>query len=76
MTHQQFADAVGVSRGAVQQWVDAYHSRKFSILPGDSLKCRFEESVTYDASGNELARTLAVIEVLEIISPPVQQKLI
>lgn len=59
-----------------QQWVDAYHSRKFSILPGDSLKCRFEESVTYDASGNELARTLAVIEVLEIISPPVQQKLI
>lgn len=59
-----------------QQWVDAYHARKIVILPGDSLKCRFEESVTYDASGNELARTLAVIEVMEIISPPVQQQLI
>lgn len=61
-----------------QGWIDAYHARSISILPGDSIKCRFEESVTYDACGNELARTLAVVEVLEVISPPaqVQQQLI
>lgn len=59
-----------------QQWVEAYHARKFSILPGDSLKCHYEESVTYDASGNELERTLAVVEVLEVISPPVQHTLL
>lgn len=59
-----------------QRWLDEYHARHHSLLPGDSLKCRFEETVIYDASGNELSRTLAVIEVLEIITPPVQQKLI
>jgi len=53
-----------------QGWLDSYHARSISILPGDSIKCRFEESVTYDACGNELARTLAVVEVLEVISPP------
>lgn len=59
-----------------QAWLDAYHARAFSLLPGDSLKCQYEESVTYDASGNELERRLAVIQVLEVISPPQQSKLI
>jgi len=59
-----------------QRWLDAYHARAHSILPGDSLKCRFEESVTYDAAGNELERKLAIVEVLEVITPPVQQFLI
>ncbi|HJV75379.1 MAG TPA: hypothetical protein VJ654_14225 [Noviherbaspirillum sp.] len=59
-----------------QTWLDAYHAREYSILPGDSLKCRYEETVTYDASGNELERRLAIIEVIEVISPPVQRNLI
>lgn len=59
-----------------QRWIDDYHARKHNILPGDSLKCRFEESVTYDAVGNELDRKLSVVEVLEVITPPVQQPLI
>lgn len=59
-----------------QGWLDAYHARQHSILPGDSLKCQFEESVTYDASGNELDRKLSIIEVIEVIRPPVQQSLI
>jgi hypothetical protein len=58
------------------KWIEAYHARQFSILPGDSLKCQFEESVTYDAAGNELERALSVIEVLEVISPPVQHNLL
>jgi len=59
-----------------QRWLDAYHAREFSILPGDSLKCAFEETVTYDSSGNEIDRSLAIVEVKEIISPPVQRPLI
>lgn len=59
-----------------QGWVDAYHARQHSLLPGDSLQCRFEETVVYDASGNELERKLSIVEVLRVISPPVQQKLI
>lgn len=59
-----------------QGWLDAYHARQHSILPGDSLKCQFEESVTYDATGNELDRKLSIVEVLEVITPPVQQRLL
>ena len=59
-----------------QRWIDDYHARKHNILPGDSLKCRFEESVTYDAVGDELDRKLSVVEVLEVITPPAQQPLI
>jgi hypothetical protein len=59
-----------------RSWLDAYHSRQHSILPGDSLKCQFEESVTYDALGNELDRRLSIIEVMEVITPPVQRPLI
>lgn len=58
-----------------QGWVDAYHRREYSIQPGDSLKCRFEEQITYDVNGNEIERKLSIIEVLDVISPPVQSKL-
>lgn len=57
-----------------QNWLDAYHRREHVILPGDSLKCRFEERVTYDALGNELDRHLGIVEVLEVISPPPQHQ--
>lgn len=53
-----------------QSWVNDYHARKFSILPGDSLKCNFEESVSYDEAGTELSRSLAIVEVLDVVSPP------
>ena len=59
-----------------QRWLDDYHARLHSILPGDSLKCRFEEAVVYDASGNEIDRKLSIIEVIEVIKPPVQQNLL
>lgn len=59
-----------------QSWLDAYHARQHSILPGDSLKCQFEESVTYDELGNEMERKLAIIEVLAVITPPLQRPLI
>lgn len=58
-----------------QNWLDAYHRREHSVLPGDSLKCKFEERIGYDAMGDEVGRTLAVIEVLAVISPPVQTPL-
>lgn len=59
-----------------QRWLDAYQLREFSLLPGDSLKCVFEETVSYDGEGNEVERHLAIIEVLDVISPPVQRNLI
>ncbi len=59
-----------------QTWLDQYHARQHHILPGDSLKCRYEETVVYDAQGNELERSVAIVEVLEVIKPPVQQPLI
>ena len=59
-----------------QGWIDAYHRREHVLLPGDSLKCRFEERVIYDGLGNEMERKLAIVEVLDIITPPVQHPLI
>lgn len=59
-----------------QGWLDAYHRREHTIQPGDSMKCSFEEHVSYDATGNELDRKLSIIEVLAVISPPVQNPLI
>jgi hypothetical protein len=58
-----------------KSWVEAYHARLVLVHPGDSLKCSFEEVVTYDAAGNEIERKLFVIEVLAVVSPPVQTKL-
>lgn len=55
-----------------QSWLDAYHRREHIVMPGDSLKCAFEERIGYDTLGNEVSRTLSVIEVLAVISPPVQ----
>lgn len=51
-------------------WLEAYHRREYAIQPGDSLKCKYEEIVKYDAVGNELERRLAIVEVLEVITPP------
>lgn len=59
-----------------QSWLDAYQHRLLTVLPGDSLECRFEESITYDSNHNELDRRLSIIEVIRVISPPVQQPLI
>jgi hypothetical protein len=59
-----------------QAWLDAYHRREHVILPGDSLKCRFEERIVYDSLGNEIERRLSIVEVLAVISPPVQDPLL
>jgi hypothetical protein len=59
-----------------KSWLDRYHAREFTILPGDSLKCVFEETITYDSLGNEIDRQLSIIEVQDIISPPTQRGLL
>ena len=59
-----------------KSWLDSYQSRAASILPGDSLECVFEETITYDDRQNEIDRRLAIIEVLSVISPPQQGLLI
>lgn len=58
-----------------KKWLDDYHARAFTILPGDSLDCSFEESIGYDAQRNEVDRKLTVIEVHGVVSPPVQARL-
>jgi hypothetical protein len=82
-------DMLGTSQWTVQRnnrsvkveilhrgWIDAYHRRERVILPGDSLKCKYEERVVYDQNGTELERKLSIIEVLDIITPPTQCALI
>ena len=59
-----------------QTWLSDYHARSFTILPGDSLDCSFEESIDYDAQRNEVDRKISIIEVHEVVSPPEQQRLI
>lgn len=44
-------------------WLDAYHRREIELLPGDAIDCDYEETIDYDAYGNELARHLSVIQV-------------
>lgn len=56
-------------------WLDAFHARKFNILPGDSLDCSYEETVGYDSAQNEVERKLSVIEVHGVIQPPTQRSL-
>lgn len=58
-----------------QGWLEAYHRREHAVLPGDSLKCHFEERIQYDAAGNEIERKLFIVEVLAVITPPVQSAL-
>ncbi|MEW5885549.1 MAG: hypothetical protein AB1735_02450 [Pseudomonadota bacterium] len=57
------------------EWLRAYHQREVALLPGDALDAEFEESIAYDADGNELSRRLAVIRVHGIKSPPRQMPL-
>jgi len=59
-----------------QKWLDSYQERQFVLLPGDSIECRFEETIYYDQNHNEIDRGLAVIEVIKIITPPSQQTLL
>ena len=57
-------------------WLEKYHNREVDLKPGDSLLCKYEESVSYDQNQNEVDRKLAVIEVLDVVHPPEQKKLI
>jgi len=59
-----------------QAWLNEYHARAFTILPGDSLDCSFEESIDYDAQRNEVDRKISITEVHAVITPPLQQRLI
>ena len=56
-------------------WLDLYHGRAFTILPGDSLDCSFEESIGYDVQQNEVERKLTITEVHGVVSPPTQARL-
>lgn len=56
-------------------WLDDYHARRVTLLPGDSLDCTYEEVVRYDAQRNEVGRSLSIIEVHAVVSPPAQGRL-
>lgn len=58
-----------------QGWLERYHRREVDLRPGDSIECRYEETVRYDAAQNEVERRLAVVEVLRVITPGIQQPL-
>jgi hypothetical protein len=56
-------------------FVERYHRREVALLPGDALRCRFEETIRYDAAGQEISREIAIVEVMNIITPSVQENL-
>jgi hypothetical protein len=58
-----------------EAWLQAFHAREFSILPGDSLDCSYEESIGYDSQQNEIERKLSIIEVHGVVAPPTQHAL-
>ncbi|MDR2614006.1 MAG: hypothetical protein LBC91_01590 [Candidatus Accumulibacter sp.] len=57
-------------------FVERYHRREVSLLPGDALRCRFEETIRYDVTGQEIDRKLSIIEVMDVLHPPVQNPLL
>lgn len=59
-----------------KNWLESYQRREITVLPGDSLECRFEESITYDSAHNELDRKLSIVEVIRVIPPTLQHNLI
>lgn len=59
-----------------REWMDAYHRREISLLPGDAIDCEFEETVGYDAAQNEVERRLTIVRVHGVKSPPVQGALL
>lgn len=59
-----------------KSWLAQYQDRQHTVLPGDSIECRYEETVTYDSDQNEIDRNLAIVEVMRVISPSIQQPLI
>jgi len=58
-----------------RNWLSDYHAREIPLKPGDSLRCRFEETIGYNRNGDEIERKLAIVEVLGIHSPPEQMAL-
>lgn len=58
-----------------RRWLEAYQARAFTILPGDSLDCSFEESIGYDGQRNEVERKLSIVEVHGVVPPPTQGRL-
>jgi len=59
-----------------QEWLDRYHRREVQLMPGDVLDCDYEETVEYDANQNEIGRSLAIIRVHGVKSPPSQRPLL
>lgn len=57
-------------------WVDSYHRREFAILPGDALRSKYSERVSYDDQNAEIERHIEITEVIEVISPPENQRLV
>lgn len=57
-----------------QGWLQQFHARAVALMPGDSLDCTCEETVSYDGQQNEVKRRLAIIEVHAVVSPPDQKK--
>lgn len=56
-----------------RDWLLRWRAREFEIGPGDSLRARFEETVSYDQLGNEIDRDLVLIEVLGVDRAPRQR---
>lgn len=59
-----------------QEWLDAFHRREVQLMPGDALDCDYEETIEYDDAQNEIGRSLAIIRVHGVKSPPSQRPLL
>lgn len=76
MTHQAFADAVGVSRGAVQQWErgDTAPTRKNQPMVAKLLGISVAELVSPDSAGNVGSASCGSLPEAVFLRPYIQKR--
>ncbi len=57
-----------------QQWLADFHTRKFSLLPEDSLRVRLKTIYTHSPNPDFSNNSYEILEVLEVIPPNEQSR--
>jgi len=57
-------------------WLSDYRAAKIDIRPGDALRVKARESVTYDKAGEVIKNEMAIVKVIKIIRVVQEPKLL
>lgn len=58
------------------EWMEQYQSAQVDVRPGDALHVKFQESVTYDQTGEVIKKDFVITQVLGVIRVPEQASLL